>query len=259
MKKLVLVEGLPGTGKTTISRWLSDILTSHGEKTTLLNEGDERIPCDFYNTCGIPRIEFESIFAQNPLERDMLLEIALLTDNYVYLRWDKCPASVAEKIKQWDIGDGSNQFITMADYVPCALERLRYWVNAHVNSTETIIIDSGYLQNPINELLFRHASDDEVKAFINSITKILSPLNPVCVYLRRDNAEQAIAFAKMAKGKGWADRVDKLLKQNDCEDLFWRRFELELELIRDIEHLACHVYGDNWDAAKKDILSYFVV
>ncbi|MCL2509347.1 MAG: hypothetical protein FWF05_09245 [Oscillospiraceae bacterium] len=259
MKKLILIEGLPGTGKTTIAKWLSGILTSFGEKVTLLNEGDERIPCDFYNTSGIPKIEFESLLAQNPSEREILLKIALITDNYVYLRLDKCPDYITEKIKQWDMGEESNQFITVSDYIPCALERLEHWVNSQVGNSATIIIDSGYLQNPVNELLFRNAQNDEVRVFINSITNVLKPLNPACIYLRRDNAEQAITFAKMVKGKGWAERIDKLLQQNGHEDLFQRRFKLELELLENVEHLICHVYDDNWEAAKKEIRDYFAV
>ena len=214
---------------------------------------------DFYNTSAIPKSDFESLFARNPSKRDMLLDIALSTDNYVYLRLDKCPDTVVERIKQWDIGDGSNQFISVADYIPCALERLEHWVDSHVDGSETVVIDSGYLQNPINELLFRRATDGEVREFINAITNILLPLSPVCIYLRRDNAEQAIDFAKMAKGKGWADRVDKLLQQHGCENLFQRRFKIELSLLENVEHISCHVYGDNWDDAKKGIQDYFAV
>ncbi|MCL2360674.1 MAG: hypothetical protein FWC73_02535 [Defluviitaleaceae bacterium] len=257
MKKLILVEGLPGTGKTTIAKWLSDLLISQGENTTLLSEGDERSPCDFYITAGIPKNEFESLYDSQ--ERENLLINALSTDNYIYLRLDKCPDYVAEKIKQWDMGDESNQFITVADYIPCALERLVYWVNSHINTSETIVIDGGYFQNPINELLFRQGTDNEVRGFINAITDILKPLNPVCIYLRRDNAEEAIAFAKMTKGKGWADRVDTLLRQAGCEDLFRHRFELELELLQNIEHLICHIDGDNWEDAKQGLRECFEI
>ena len=151
------------------------------------------------------------------------------------------------------MGEESNQNITVTDYIPCALERLECWVAAQNSNSEIIIIDSGYLQNPINELLFRNATNDEVYAFIGAISTLLAPLNPVGVYLRRDNAEEAIAFAKMAKGKGWADRVDDLLKQSGCEDLFQRRFELELDLLQDITNLTCHIHGNNWDNAKESI------
>ena len=256
MKRLILVEGLPGTGKTTISKWLSNTLIDRGESVILMNEGDERIPCDFYRTAGIPKNEFESLCIQHHFQRDILFKTALLTKNYVFLRIDKCPAHVSQKIECWDMGEESNPNILVADYIACMLERLEYWVGSLINSSETVIIDSGYLQNPINELLFRNATNDEVRAFINAITELLIPLNPICIYLRRDNAEEAISFAKMAKGKGWADGVDELLKQNGCENFFQRRFELELELLQNIENINCHITGNNWDDVKNLILRY---
>ena len=259
MKNLILIEGLPGTGKTTISKWLSDFLIKQGESVILLNEGDERIPCDFYETAGMPRNEFELLCSSNPSEQKLLFEMAIRTKSYVFLRIEKCPSHIAEKIKRWDIGDGSNQAVTAADYIPCALERLQHWVNANAEGTETIIMESGYLQNPINELLFRHATSDEVRRFINAITEVIKPLNPVCIYLQRDTAEQAIEFAKSVKGTGWAERVDGLLKQSGCEDLFQRRFQLEFELLKNIKNVTCHVHGNNWDDAKNVIRNYFVL
>ena len=257
MKKLILLEGLPGTGKTTISKWLSNLLTEKGESVILLNEGNENIPLDFYETAGIPRNDFDLLCSKNPSERKLLIDMSSCTKNYVFLRIDKCPEHIAEKIRRWDIGDANNQAVKAADYIPCALERLEKWVDNNIENPKTFIIDSGYLQNPINELLFRHASNSDIRAFIMAITETLKPLNPICIYLRRDSAEQAIAFAKRAKGDGWAERVDKLLKQNGCENLFQLRFELELELLKNVENLVCHVYDDNWEDAKKAISDYF--
>jgi len=107
-------------------------------------------------------------------------------------------------------------------------------------------------------MLFRHAADDDVRMFISAITKILTPLNPVCVYLRRESAVEAISFAKAVKGSGWAERVDRLLKQTGCENMFEQRFELELELIQRVESLCCFISGDNWDETKRSIGEYFL-
>jgi len=257
MNRLILIEGLPGTGKTTLAKWLSDGLTDKGIENLLLLEGDERVPCDFYETAGIPSAQFEDLCASNPEISKELHAIARKTENYYYLRIDKSPEIAKPLLRPYDIGDGSNASITVNDYIPCALERLQDWVSQNPTGGKTVIMESGYLQNPINELLFRHASDEEVRSFINSITQILRPLSPVCIYLRRNTADEAINFAKMVKGSGWAERVDNLLKQTGCEDLFRRRFKLELELLPQIKNLCCHVCGGNWDDVKRKINRFF--
>jgi len=127
----------------------------------------------------------------------------------------------------------------------------------NIGGNGTVIIDSGFLQNPINELLFRKATDDEVRTFIHDISVLPKPLSPVCVYLRRNDAEEAIAYAKKAKGDGWANRVDELLKQSGCENFFQRRFQLELELLPTVEHIVCEIDNDNWSEAKSQIERYF--
>jgi Thymidylate kinase len=43
-----MIEGLPGTAKTTIAKWLDEYLNSKGINAILLLEGNRDIPCDFY-------------------------------------------------------------------------------------------------------------------------------------------------------------------------------------------------------------------
>lgn len=257
MKKLILIEGLPGTGKTTIAKWLYNYLQELGENVTLLLEGDERIPCDFYEMAGIPKKDFEILCSSNDCISDALKEQALQTENYAYLRMDKCPEDIAKQIRRWDMGDEGNKMISVTDYIPCALERLNYWVCKNIVNSEITIIDSGYLQNPINELLFRKASENEVRSFISGISHTMEPLNPICIYMRRNDAEESIAFAKKVKGKEWAHRVENLLIESGCEDLFHRRFVLEQELLPLTTHLVCKVAGDDWMPVKKLIKDYF--
>ena len=53
MRKLILVEGLPGTGKTTISRKISEYISTIGE-AHLYQEGDGHGSCQ--PTCRIKDI-----------------------------------------------------------------------------------------------------------------------------------------------------------------------------------------------------------
>ncbi len=257
MEQLILIEGLPGTGKTSISKWMYGYLQKHEKNVTLLLEGDERIPLDFYEMTGIPKKDFQKLCLYNPNISKTLMNNFIQTENYVFVRIDMCPEDIANQIKCWDMGDENNQKISGADYIPCTLERLSNWIKTQIGGSGITIIESGFLQNPINELLFRRATDNEVRAFISDIANFMKPLNPICIYLQRKSADEAISFAKTVKGREWADRIDSLLSENKCEDLFQRRFTLEIELLPTIHHMICKPNGNDWSDVKKQIKNYF--
>ena len=257
MKQLILVEGLPGTGKTTAAQKLFNRLSSKGEAVSVFFEGDERIPCDFYEMAGIPINEFDTVHARHSKIAEELWAISMRTVNYVYLRLDKCPDFVADNFRKWDMGDEHNQQINIQHYISCALERLDYWVSLNIDVDNTVIMDSGFLQNPVNELLFRKASNDEVRSYIRSISEKLAPLNPLCLYLKRENAQIAISFAKQAKGPGWSSRIDAMLEELGCPNLFEQRFELELSMLSYIPHIICSVQGNDWSDFDEQVKRIF--
>ena len=260
LKRLILLEGLPGTGKTTIIKWLADNLKEKGEKVTLLFEGDSRIPCDFYETAGIPKTVFDEICATNPEIADVMQKRGLFTGGYVFLRIDEFPQSTQDILRRWDMGDEMNQMVTVADYIPCALARLDKWVQTMESESGITLIDSGFLQNPINELLFRGATDTQVQTFIKEIAIRFQPLHPFCVYLHRTNAKEAIHFAEKVKGKEWTRRVRNLLFQLGCENHFEHRFELEMKLLSTdfVPWICCLIKGDDWSYSKELITKYLI-
>lgn len=255
IKRLILVEGLPGTGKTTIIEWIANRLPEKGEHVNLLFEGDSHIPCDFYETAGIPQAAFDEICNNNPESAADLNKQALYAEDYVFLRIDESPACVQSILRRWDMGDEKNQMVTVTDYVPCAMARIKHWVQSVKNECGTTLIDSGFLQNPINELLFRGATDHQVETFIREIAIEFEPLHPFCVYLYRNSAKEALSFAEHVKGKEWAERVQDLLRQSGQENLFERRFKLEMRLLTAelLPHICCEIKSDDWSYAKEYI------
>lgn len=246
MKQLIFIEGLPGTGKTATTQKLSEYFSSKGQKVITLFEGDERIPSDFYEMAGIPADEFNTFCTRYPQAADELGDIPLRTKNYVYLRLDRCSGFIDETFRKWDMGDELNQQVSVEQYISCALERIVQWTACNIENENIVIIDSGFLQNPVNELLFRKASDDVILSFIQQMAEIVRPLNPICFYLKRENAETAISFAKQIKGPDWISHIDAMLSNTGCPNLFEHRFNLELQLLSCIRHIICSVCGYDW-------------
>ena len=78
MNRLILVEGLPGTGKTTISQWIHDLLWANMESAELLLENDERMPSNFSDMAGVLKDVFYSLFSNR------LATIDKRTENFIY-------------------------------------------------------------------------------------------------------------------------------------------------------------------------------
>ena len=234
--RLILIEGLPGTGKTTLSEKIFEMFTKQGIQVELLQEGD-RIPSNVFGIAGIPKAEFVDF--QNDTN------IITKTENYVFVNLENCGETVAKQLRRYDIGDAFNPHISAYEYARCTLEWWQYWVNASIKET-VLIMDSAFMQCPINEMIFRKASDAEVKAYVQAIAEIIKPFNPFCIYLRRENAKIAIDFAKSVKSEQWAVRVEKLLTELGCLDVFERRFDLEQTLFSLVPNIICDINSDDW-------------
>jgi adenylate kinase family enzyme len=240
---LVLVEGLPGTGKTTLSNRLFKLFTDKNMQVELLLEDNEKSPSDFYNIAGIPKSEFTSFV-------NVVCPVAK-TENYVFVNLGHYADETANQLQRYNIGDEFNKFITAQEYARCTLEKWQNWANSYIKKS-VIILDSAYMQNPINEMIFRKAADWEVEAYIKSISEILKQLNPICVYLRRENAKTSIDFAKAVKGEQWAKGIDGLADIG-CADLFERRFILENKLLSLMSNIVCNVINYDWSEIESKI------
>jgi len=234
--KLYLVEGLPGTGKTTLSERLHTLLIKKGIKSELLLEDDKKIPCNFCDIAGIPKIKAENY----QIDRYVIKE----TENYFYVNLNECGQETAGRIKCYDIGDEFNKHISVQEYVNCTLEWWEHWTTDNIKDS-VLILDSAFMQCPINEMIIRGAADPEISAYINSIAEIIKPYTPVCIYLNRGDAKTAIDFAKKAKGEEWTKGIERLAEIG-CSNLFERRFDLENKLLPVIPGIICNINGNDW-------------
>lgn len=64
-EKLILVEGLPSAGKTTVSRLVNQYLVEQGVKTEYFEEGAYNHPADFEAVAYFDERGFRKLLAQN--------------------------------------------------------------------------------------------------------------------------------------------------------------------------------------------------
>lgn len=87
--KLIMVEGLPGFGKSTTSRMLHEIPTERNIEATLVMEGDADHPADYEGTACLTEEEFGRLLQVAGPFKEILIERAAKKGSWYLLPYQK--------------------------------------------------------------------------------------------------------------------------------------------------------------------------
>lgn len=179
--RLYIVEGLPGSGKSTISAYVAELLKQHGN-VCYVDEGTRDHPADY---------EFHALAPAGMLGPEP--QIVSLGDY---------SGSMYDQLLQYKIYD----FLLWETEKPIMLEKWRQFVR-EVQEDKIYVFNCVLLQNPMCETMMRFGFDqEESRKYITQIVEIIAPLNPVVIYL--NNEDIADSVRKAAAGRtGWLDSV----------------------------------------------------
>lgn len=179
--RLFIVEGLPCSGKSTISGYIAGLL-SCGDKVCFVDEGSGDHPADY---------EFHA-----------LVPSGLLSDEEMIVPLADYSAEVLEKLLPYKIYDG----LPWEKEMPVMLGKWMQFVDECDDET-VYVFNCVLLQNPMCETMMRFGFTEELSAaYIARIAGIIQPLDPVVIYLKNDDIEESVLKAS-AERNGWLDSV----------------------------------------------------
>jgi len=211
-RKLILIEGLPDTDKTSLSNRIFQHFNNHNKPAALLQATD-KTSGNLSGIAGVPHNAFFGLLNN--------IQCIAKTKNYIFadLVSDNHNEEIKALLQQYHLGDASNTSISARGYAKTTLEWWQHWASQNADKP-AIIMERAFLQNPINQMLCRKASDADIESYIRAIVDILKHFDPLCIYLRRPNGEVPTSFA--------------------------RQHELEQSLLPLIDHIVCDVDGHDW-------------
>ena len=195
MRKLIIVEGLPCSGKSTVSKHIADVL---GMEFTDEGSGDH--PADY----GFHAFLSENELAEfQPDEQELILAAAKKRCGGYIVPICSFSGDLFDRLLTHKIYD----FLPWEAEKPLMLDKWRSFAESAASSAGHVF-NCVFLQNPMCETMMRFGFDSSVsEGYIREIYDIIRPLKPFVVYLKTDNIAAEVKRAVPERGEEWLNGV----------------------------------------------------
>ncbi len=207
--KLVLIEGLPGSGKTTTAQLVHEILTEMSLKSQLFLKGDLDHPADYEGVACFKKNEFAELLSDFEKHRDILSNRMVKQDNNYFLAYRKLrneygaslPDELLHALVKNDVYelplDQNRKLIT---------ERWEKYADSVLKGSDTFVFDCCFIQNPITVGMIKYgAQKEDVISYVTELATIAERLNPLLIYVDQNDLDHSFRKAVAERPKEWSE------------------------------------------------------
>lgn len=206
--KLILVEGIPGSGKSTFAERIAAYYTGRGLTADLYTEGRYH-PADLAWNAYIPAEDLDRVLAPFRSFRDEIEANTRREDGFAILSYTQVPSGTPaffKAMEEHEIYDGRIPFSRFREILS------KRWYSFGKEAAEknaVTVFECAFLQNQVNELmLIRLADIETMKRYFQELLLTVLPLSPVLVYLAQSDVKETVARAAAQRVSGdnsWID------------------------------------------------------
>ena len=207
--KLILVEGLPGFGKSTTARLMHEILTEHHIKNELFSEGSLNHPADFEGVAYYTPVDYKGLLSDYAEYATVLKENTVSKENGAFVSYQKMkesnqstlPEDLYNKLAKKDVYE-----LPLDIHIPLLIKRWKEFVEQALKSNKTFIFECCFIQNPITIGMIKYnASMEIVTDYILHLAKIIEPLNPLLIYVDQENLRTSFEKVLRERDNSWSE------------------------------------------------------
>lgn len=205
--KLILVEGLPGFGKSTTARLVYDILKERNVEVELFLEGDLQHPADFEGVAFFTNAEMKQLFLKHELQIDLLKQHIEVNEDGFFIPYQKLQHKLGIELTP-ELLD----LLMKKDIYELPLEQNQYLIEKRwmafaeraQKSEKITIFECCFIQNPITVGMIKHNTHKEnILTYIKSLEKAVEVLNPLLLYVNQDDLKFSFEKAIIERPKEW--------------------------------------------------------
>ncbi|MGN7175299.1 hypothetical protein BK139_22660 [Paenibacillus sp. FSL R5-0490] len=203
--KLILIEGLPGSGKSTTARLAYDVLRQNGIEAEVYYEGDLDHPADYESAAYFTNEEWQLLIEEFSPFRDQLSEKSISEDNGFLLPYKKLgsdmPDTFFEKAFKHDIYE-----LPLEQNIKLITQKWARFARQAENSNKVHILECCFIQNPVTIGMIKYgAPQTKLLDYVLALEKSVKRLNPMLIYINQDNIDYSFKRAIKERPKSWSE------------------------------------------------------
>jgi len=203
--KLVIVEGIPGAGKTSTAQWIQTWLNQNGFEARLHREGDLDHPADYESTACLTEAEYTHLLAAYPDWNEALAGLAQKRGPLTFMSYRKVelPAGLFQALARHEVYE-----LPADEFRRVSLQKWEEFAEKAEAGETCYVFECCLLQNQLTTLMAAHDLPEEaIAAQVLAIAGRLRALNPLIVYLEPPSIRAGLERIAAERPQEWLDFV----------------------------------------------------
>jgi ABC-type dipeptide/oligopeptide/nickel transport system ATPase component len=205
--KLILVEGLPGSGKSTTARLIHDLLIEKGVNAELYVEGNLEHPADYEGVAYFTEGEFENLLARSGNLKKIFQDQVLVKNGRYLLPYMKIKTELGDKITEDFLAEFYQRDIyelPLELNIQVIAESWTEFARKAESENKVYIFECCFIQNPVTVGMVKYGAPDEVSIeYVQKLGDAVKFLDPLLVYVKQEDIEKSFRKAVAERSDDW--------------------------------------------------------
>ena len=242
-----MIEGLPGSGKTTTAQLVHEILNEMNYKTELILEGNLDHPADYDGVAYFSEKEIEDLLSNFSEYKDILKVNWQTKGEGYFIPYGKMlreigmnlPQQLLDVILKKDIYE-----LPFEQNQKLITEKWKTFTQSALKNDSTYIFECNFIQNPvtIGMVKYNHPQQ-EITRYILALEKTIKTLTPLLIYINQENLNESFRKAVQERPKDWSEGfIQYYTDQAYGEEHNLHGLEGTIEILKSRKELELDIY-----------------
>ncbi|MCM3124244.1 MULTISPECIES: hypothetical protein [unclassified Mesobacillus] len=249
--KLILVEGLPGSGKSTTAKLIHELLTENQVPAELYMEGNLDHPADYEGVAYFTEEEFEQLLKKSGSLSKVFQDRVTVKRGRHLLPYMKIknelgsgfPDELLAAISKKDVYE-----LPLEENIAVISESWEEFAKQAAAEEKVYVFECCFIQNPVTVGLVKYgASDEATIQYVKKLAEAVESLNPLLVYVKQEDIERSFRKAVTERPDDWFNGfvhyytsqgyglVNGLSELEGIIDVLKARQELEYSILKNLQ------------------------